>query len=141
VKLRSLFNSLISLGVLVILVNSLGCTQSRMIQANELNPGSNGKINIYLKNGRTIEFPDDKYTVDTSTSQHVIRGEGTITKNSLVITKRSFSGPVSYSEIDSFQVTKNSPFSEGVGMGIIVIGLLATTALIAMWIFGPISFA
>jgi len=139
-KLTSLFSSLISLSILVVLVNSLGCTQSRMLQANELSPGINGKIHIYLKNGTTIEFPDDKYTVDTSTSQHVIRGEGTITKDSSISTKRSFSGPVLYSEIDSVQVTKDSPFSEGIGMGIVVIGLLATTALIAMWIFGPINF-
>ena len=138
-KLRSSFSFFISLSALVLLVNVLGCTQSRMVQLNELSPGMNGKINVFLKDGRAIEFPDDKYTIDTSKSQHVIRGEGTIAKDSLVSTKRSFSGPVLYSEIDSVRVTKDSPFSEAVGMGIVVTGLLITTVLIAAWIFGPIS--
>ncbi|GEM_PF-2898565 len=123
----------------VLLLSMTGCTQSRMLQVHELSPGMNGSINVFLKDGRIIEFPDDKYAIDTSKSQHVIRGEGTIAWDSLGSTKRAYRGPVLYSEIDSVRVTKDNPFSEGVGMGIVVAGLLITTLLIAGWIFGPFS--
>jgi len=128
-----------SLIIIALLVNVIGCTQSRTVQVNELNPGMNGTINVFLKNGRAIEFPDDKYTVDTSNNQHAIRGDGTITRDSLLGVTRAFSGTISFSQIDSARVTKDSALSEGVGLGIVVTGLLITAALIVGWIFGPIS--
>ena len=139
-KIKLLLNFIILFSVPVLLLTMPGCTQSRMLQVRELSPGMNGMINVFLKDGRTIDFPDDKYAIDTSKNQHVIRGEGTIAGDSLVNTKRAYRGPVLYSEIDSVRVTKDSPFSEAVGMGLAVTGLLVATVLLASWIFGPFNF-
>ncbi len=139
-KLRASFRPVAALIVFAFLANVLGCNQSRMLQVNELSPGTNGTLNLYLKNGSAIEFPNEQYVIDTLKSQHTIRGQGTITKDSSNSVKHNFSGTVLLSQIDSVRISKDSPVSEAVGLGIVVTGLLIITALIAGWIFGPISF-
>ena len=125
--------------ILVVVLNIVGCAHSCLIQTSDLGTNTDRKIVVYANDGRAIQFAESDYRIDTSKVVKTISGEGVILKDSAGNMNKRFSGSITFSKIDSIQVSEFSPLSNAIGLGIIIVGSAAVLLLIIAWIIGPIS--
>jgi hypothetical protein len=125
--------------ICVIILTIIGCAHSRVIQTSDLGSNNDKKIIVYSNDGRTIQFAESEYRIDTSKVMKTINGEGVVLKDSIGTKNKKFSGAISFSKIDSIQVSEYSPLSSAVGLGIVIVGSATALLLIIAWIIGPIK--
>jgi hypothetical protein len=127
------------LSILAIVLNIFGCAYTRVIQTNELGSNNDSKIIVYTKDGRSVKFMESDYKIDTSNVLRMINGDGIILKDSLGNVNKWFLGSISFSKIDSIEVTKFSPISSTIGLGIVIVGSAVMLLFFIGWMIGPIS--
>ena len=118
-------------------LNILGCSHTYIIQPNELSSNYDQNILVYANDGKVVKFAASEYKIDTSDVLRTINGQGIVLKDSLGIINQRFSGAIEFAKIDSIQVSTDSPMSNGIGLGIIIVGSSAVLLLILASIGGP----
>jgi hypothetical protein len=137
-KSRLQIHLISNLTIFVIVLNIVGCAHSHVIQTNDLASNEN-KIIVYTNDRRTVQFMESEYKIDTSNVTRTINGEGLVLKDSIGNMNKRFSGSISFSKIDSIQISEHSPVSNAVGLGIVIVGSASVILLIIAWIAGPIK--
>jgi hypothetical protein len=122
------FRVMIALTIASVTLQS--CASTRVIPVSELDAKYDGSIEVYCSDGRIVEFRDTDYSLVTTDSGGVLKGNGREFAPQRRDQWRGFDGVISFAEIDSVRIAEFSTAAETTGLVLVIVGLTAIALIL-----------
>lgn len=117
----------------------VGCANTRTISVNELASYNQYDLKVFVNDGKVIQYSSSNYEVDSTNSDRMIKGSGLVIADNVSTRNYRNTNSISYSKIDSVQISEYDSVSKGVGLGIAIASSASMALVILYLIFGPRS--
>lgn len=114
-----------------------GCSNNQILQPEQLRNHPDADIAVYTVDNRRIHFFKGDYEVVQRGDSSYIRGKGTLHSEGTKILSKPFQGELQLTSIKHVEILDRNPLKGVLGLGALLLALLALSLLIMLLSGGP----